>query len=114
MNAGNMDLESYKRELLARSEGYRQTLRSDVREAAAAVEWIPKTLNTLRFASPILMMLAPAAAFAAGRWAFGRRSTASASVARPRFGILGKLITAVRIFQQVKPLWDGYLRGKAH
>jgi hypothetical protein len=113
MNAGNMDLESYKRELLARSEGYRQTLRSDVSEAAAAVEWIPKTLNTLRFASPILMMLAPAAAFAAGRWAFGRAGR-SASVARPRFGILGKLITAVRIFQQVKPLWDGYLRGKGH
>ena len=113
MNAGNMDLEAHKRELLARSEGYRQTLRSDVREAAAAVEWIPKTLNTLRFASPILMMLAPAAAFAAGRWAFGR-ATSSASVARPRFGILGKLITAIRIFQQVKPLWDGYQRAKAH
>ena len=113
MNAGNMDLESYKRELLARSEGYRQTLRSDVREVAASVEWIPKTLNTLRFASPILMMLAPAAAFAAGRWAFGRAAT-SAGVARPRSGILGKVITAIRIFQQVKPLWDGYLRGKAH
>ena len=113
MNAGTMDLEAHKRELLARSEGYRQTLRSDVREAAAAVEWIPKTLNTLRFASPILMMLAPAVAFAAGRWVFGRAAT-SAGVARPRFGIFGKLITAIRIFQQVKPLWDGYVRGRAH
>ena len=113
MNAEYMDLEAHKRELLARSEGYRQTLRSDVREAAAAVEWIPKTLNTLRFASPILMMLAPAAAFAAGRWAFGR-ATATAGVARPRFGIFGKLIAAIRIFQQVKPLWDGYQRAKTH
>ena len=106
-----MDLESHKRELLARSEGYRQTLRADVRETAASIEWLPKTLSTLRFASPILLMLAPAAAFAAGRWAFGRVATPLASP-KPRFGLLGKVMTAVRIFQQVKPLWDGYRRAK--
>jgi hypothetical protein len=106
-----MDLEAHKRELLARSEGYRQTLRSDVREAVASVAWVPRTLSTLRFASPVLLMLAPAAAFAAGRWAFGRVAAPMAS-AKPRFGLLGKFMTAVRVFQQVKPLWDGYRRAK--
>jgi hypothetical protein len=106
-----MDLDSHKRELLARSEGYRQTLRADVRETAAAVAWIPKALSTAKYAAPILLMLAPAAAFAAGRWALGRVVSPIAGP-RPRLGIVGKIMTAVRIFQQVKPLWDGYRRAR--
>ena len=109
MNAERTDLEAYKRELLQRSESYRQALHTEVGQAVSSVAWVPKTLSTLRFASPILLMLAPAAAFAAGRWGTSRTATAAA---RPRGGLFGKVLMAVRLFQQVKPLWDGYRRGK--
>jgi hypothetical protein len=112
MNPQQIDLEAHKRELLMRSEGYRQKLYADVREAAAAVAWVPKTFSTLRFASPILLMLAPAAAFVAGRWAFGRAATPILGARPARSGLFGKLIAAVRIFQQVKPLWDGYRKAR--
>ena len=110
MNAEQTDLESYKRELLVRSEGYRQALRNEIGHAAASVAWVPKTLSTLRFASPILLMLAPAAAFAAVRWATGR---GAAPALKARTSLIGKVFAAVRIFQQVKPLWDGYRRAKS-
>ena len=112
MNQEHLSLESHKRELLMRSEGFRQALRSEAREAARAVAWVPQTFSTLRLASPILMMLAPAAAFAAGRWAFGR-AAAPAAPPKTRHGIFGKVMTALRIFQQVKPLWDGYRRAQS-
>jgi hypothetical protein len=111
MNQHKTDFESYKRELLVRSEGYRQSLRREIQDAGDSLAWVPTTLSTLRFASPLLLTLVPTAAFVVGRWAFGRAGATIADAPK-RSTLFGKLLTAFRIYQQVKPLWDGYKRSR--
>jgi len=112
MNQPKTDFETYKRELLVRSEGYRQSLRREIQDAADSLAWVPTTLSTLRFASPLILTLVPTAAFVVGRWAFGRTGATIVDSPKPRSTLFGKLLTAFRIYQQVKPLWDGYKRSR--
>ena len=111
MNVEASNLETLKQQLILRSEQHRQQLRRDIAEAATSVDWIPRTLGTLRYASPLLLMAAPAIAFAAGRWVFGRGIPAAAPI-KSRLGLFGKLLGAVRLFQQLKPLFDGFRHAR--
>ena len=110
MNDEPADLAAYKRELLLKSEENRRALHREAASATAALAWVPRTLGTLRLASPALLLLGPAVAFAAGRLAFGRAT--AAAIPKTRSGIFGKLLMAFRVFQQVKPLVDGYLKSR--
>lgn len=102
------DLAAYKHELLMRSEAYRQTFRGNLFDVNRAFAWVPRAAHTLRFGSPLLLILAPAAAFLAGRWRLGKAPAVSA-----KRSLFARIFAGIRIFQQVKPMVDGFLKARA-
>lgn len=108
MSAAATDLQARKRQLLAQSEFYRQTLASDIAHLNAATSWIATTLRYARMVSPILAMAVPIAGF------FFRSRKKHAPQPPPRKkNLLGTLLTGYKIARHVKPIWDGFSRARA-
>jgi len=107
MTAGSIDLQARKRQLLAQSEFYRQTLAKDCTQLNSATSWIQTTLHYARLVGPILAMAVPIAGF------FFRPRKKHAPQPPPRKkNLLGTLIAGYRIARQVKPIWDGFHRSR--
>ena len=108
MTSGRNDLQARKRQLLAESEFYRQTLAKDCAQLNSATSWITATLRYARLVSPILALAVPAAGF------FLRPRKKHAPKPPPRKkNLLGRLIAGYQIARQVKPIWDGFHRARA-
>jgi len=108
VTAGTFDLQARKRQLLAESEFYRQTLAKDVAQLNAATSWMTTILHYARLVSPLLAIAVPVAGF------FLRPRKKHAAQPPPRKkNLLGKFIAGYKIARQVKPIWDGFHRARA-
>src|SRR5688500_14474435 len=101
------DLQTRKRELLARSEIYRRALVAECAQLETATAWVARTLQYARLVGPILAMAGPLAA-----WAFRSRSK-PVKTAPPRRNLLGKVLAGYQFARQIKPVWDGFRRSRA-
>jgi hypothetical protein len=102
------DLQARKRELLARSDIYRRALVAECAQLEAAAGWITRTLQYARVVGPILALAGPIAA-----WAFRSRSK-PAKTPPPRRNLFGKMLAGYQFARQIKPVWDGFRRSRAH
>ena len=98
-------LEIRKRELLARSEIYRQALAAEMASLQSATAWISRTLHYARLVAPVLALVIPAAG-----WAFRGRKKATQPPRRK--GLLSKVVAGYHIAREVKPIWDGFRRTR--
>ena len=102
------DLQERKRQLLAHSEIYRQSMQSQLHELKTATAWIPKTARMARSVYPIVVLCAPLLGYTFAR----KRGTRPAEPSRRR-GIFARALTGLKLFRSIKPLWDG-LRSWKH
>lgn len=109
MSTAEMDLQARKRHLLAQSELHRRALATDFAQLNAATSWIATTLRYARMVSPVLAMAIPIAGFF-----FRTRKKHVAPQPARKKNLLGTLIAGYKIARQVKPIWDGFSRARAH
>jgi hypothetical protein len=102
------DLQARKQQLLVRSEIYRCSLAAECARVQAATAWIPRTLQYARMASPILAVAAPLAA-----WLLGSRKR-RVTTPPPKRNLLSTILTGYKVARQIKPVWDGFRRPRAH
>lgn len=102
------DLEARKRELLIRSDIYRQALVAECAHLQAATAWVARALQFARMVSPILAVGAPLAG-----WLFRSRKKRVVTPP-PRRSLLSKVLAGYQFARQVKPVWDGFRRTRAH
>ena len=95
-------LEQRKRELLARSEFYRQSMGADLQNIRSATAWVPRGIKAARAIYPILMTAAPVLGFL-----FSRRRHRAEKNSNGR-GFFAKAFAGYRLFRKVKPVWDGF------
>ena len=95
-------LEQRKRELLARSDFYRQSMAADLQNIRSATSWVPVGIKAARAIYPILMTAAPVLGFLFSR---KRRRAEKNSNGR---GLFAKAFAGYRLFRKVKPVWDGF------
>src|SRR6266853_1408440 len=98
-------LAERKRELLARSELYRQSLEAEFRNIETATAWVPKTVRMVRAAYPVLMLAAPLLGYAFARKK--RRPSNGEAPAPSSRGIVASAWAGYKLFRRIKPLWDG-------
>lgn len=102
------DLQARKQQLLVRSEIYRCSIAAECAHIQAATAWIPRALQYARMVSPILAVAAPLAG-----WLFrSRKKRAVASP--PKRNFLSKVLAGYHVARQIKPVWDGFRRSRAH
>jgi|SRR4051812_3763076 hypothetical protein len=104
MAAEIIDLEARKRQLLTRSEFYRQSMQEDWHEIRSAAAWVPSTIRVVRAVSPIALVVAPLLGFIFGR----KRHKFDPQPEPPRRrNLIASALAGYRLFRQVKPVWDG-------
>ena len=104
MVVGVNELAERKRQLLARSEIYRQSISIEVDQIRRTTAWIPRTIHVARVVAPLLMFAVPLAGALFGR----KRTTRKRALG----GIASNVLAGVRLFRWIKPLWDGVDRRK--
>ena len=95
------NLVEYKKELLARSEYYRQTMGVELHNIRASTAWVPRTFQLFRMASPLLVVAAPALGMLLGRRGHEKHTA-------PRKHMLGKILAGVHTFRRVKGFLDTF------
>ena len=107
MSTAIIDLQARKRQLLAQSQFYRESLVRDVKHLGSATSWLTSTLQVARRVTPLLAMALPIAGF------FFRSRKAPIAKPPPRKkNLLGTLLAGYKIARQVKPIWDGFHRSR--
>jgi hypothetical protein len=102
-----IDLQARKRQLLAESEFYRQTLAADCAHLNSATSWISTTLRMARLVAPVLAMAMPVAGF------FFRSRKKHVLLPPPKKkNLLSSVLAGYRLARQVKPIWDGFRRAR--
>jgi hypothetical protein len=112
----NREFAEQKRRLIARSDQYRHWLAADVRQATENLAWIPRSVQVLRAAAPILALAAPLG------WAFFHRRSqlhpeaqAEAPPApKPAWGLCSRAWRGFQIFQQVWPVVREFQRRRGN
>ena len=96
-------LAERKRELIARSDLYRQSLASDFRNVETATAWVPRTVRVVRAAYPVLMVAAPLFGYVFARKKLRRDDKAPLNGSR---GMVATAWAGYKLFRQIKPIWD--------
>jgi hypothetical protein len=108
-------LAEHKRELLARSEVYRQTLALQSKELQQSVSWVPKTVSMAKSAAPLVALGLPLA----GMLLFRRKKEAPLVHSKPRHappkkGLLAMVLGGVEIYNRLRPLLNAFAHHRAH
>ena len=109
MAAEITDLQERKRELLARSDFYRQSIEVELSSLKTATAWVPRTIKIARAAYPLFLLAAPLLGYAFTR----KRARPEQEQANGRRGFLASALAGYRLFNRVKPLWDGLRSWKS-
>ena len=102
------ELQARKRELLARSDVYRRALVAECAQLEASTAWVQRVWQYARLAGPVLAVAAPIAG-----WALRPRARPGRTPP-PKRNLLGKMLAGYRFASQIKPVWDGFRRPRAH
>ena|SRR2546425_4167181 len=97
------ELEERKRQVLTRSDLYRQSMESEFRDLKTATAWVPKTVKMARTIYPVLLLVAPLLGYTFSR----KRASSSAAEGSNRRGILASALAGYKLFRTVKPVWEG-------
>jgi hypothetical protein len=97
------ELEERKRQLLARSEVYRQTLKLEVANIRYSTALLKRKFSFLRTSSRLLGLAVPLA----GLLLFRRR----AKPANTGNGFLAKLLSGFNLFKQLRPFFQAVQGG---
>ncbi len=106
-------LAEQKRELLARSQQYRQALAADCAEVSASISWVPRTLHLLRVVSPLLVVAAPVAGwFARKKMRNGKiRVPEPATNKAKKAGFIALAFQGFRMYRQFAPVIQSVLKA---
>ncbi len=107
MAASKMTLEEQKRQLIIRSDLYRQAMADEVEFVRDSFAWVPRTLRLARTVSPLLVVAAPVLG-----WAFRRRAAEVVPQAKRARSLLARAWTGFQLFQRVLPIWQGIRRAR--
>src|SRR5438876_11282649 len=102
MAAQMNDLEERKRQLLTRSEIYRQSMESQFHEVKTATAWIPKTVRIARSVYPVLVLFTPLLGYA-----FARKRDPRTPQSSARRGMFANALTGFKLLRSIKPVWAG-------
>jgi len=102
------ELQARKRELLARSDVFRRALVADCARLEGSAAWMTRAWQYARLVGPMLAMAGPLAGWA---WRSRRKP---AKTPPPKRGLLGKMLAGYQFARQIKPVWDGFRRSRAH
>ncbi len=94
----NNELADYKKELLARSDYYRQSMAMDLYNLKLGVAWVPRTIQVLRWAAPALALVTPVLAMV-----MGKKTKAKAAPA-PKKNILAKVLAGIAFYQKARSI----------
>lgn len=100
-------LAERKRELIARSELYRQSLQESVSDIKEATAWISRSVRAVRSIYPVLLLALPLVGLIVRKKGLLRKPPPP-----PRKGLLSKAAMGLKIFRTVKPFWDGFRQGQ--
>jgi hypothetical protein len=104
-------LADRKRELITRSEIYRQSLEANLSDIKEATAWIPRTFRLLRSVYPLALLVLPLLGFAVRRKAWLRKPPPPPK----KKGLLSKAAVGIKVLRTVKPFWDGFRQAqRAH
>ncbi len=107
MAASKMTLEEQKRQLIVRSDLYRQAMADEVELVRDSFGWVPRALRLARAVSPLLIVAAPVLT-----WTFRRRAHEAVPQAKRARGLLAKAWGGFQLFQRVLPIWQGIRRAR--
>lgn len=100
-------LEERKKELLAESEAYRQAMAVEIRNIKASLFWIPRTVQTIRKVSPLLVWGAPLLGMLIGRRISRKpRPDPSAHKHGARKGLLATVLGGIALYRKIKPVFE--------
>ena len=100
-------LERRKRELLAQSEVYRQTLGLEAKRLSDSVNWFPRTVTSLRRFAPLLLFGMPVAGFFFATKKHDHNGQPPPPSKKKR-GFLGKALLALEVFNRVRPVVQSF------
>ncbi len=92
----NNELADYKRQLVARSDYFRQSMAADLYNVKSGVAWIPRTIQVLRWAAPALTVATPIVALLMGKKAKAKPAPA------PKRSLLAKVLAGIAFYQKVR------------
>jgi hypothetical protein len=103
-------LDDYKRELLARSDLYRQTLTLQTQELRSSVAWVPRSLGMVRSIAPILAVAAPIAGFFFARKKITGNSTTARKgpETRAKKGFFATALMGFQLYNRVRPILSAF------
>ena len=102
-------LEDYKRELLARSEVYRQTIALQRSELQSSFAWVPRSVGMARSIAPLLAAVVPIAGFFFARKKLVAAATVKKAPEPPsRKGILATALMGFQLYNRVRPLLTAF------
>jgi len=99
-------LADQKRELIIRSEMYRQSLEANCSDVTEATAWIPRAFRVLRSVYPVVLLAVPLIGFAVRKKGLLRKRPL------PKKGLLSKAAVGIKVFRTVKPFWDGFRQAQ--
>jgi|SRR5688572_2222942 len=102
-------LAEQKRDLIARSDLYRQAMAGDIVRLERTLGWLPRTFALIRAASPLLVMASPLIG-----WVLAGRSKSKLPKElskEKRAGKLARMWGIFRIAQQVVPFVHGFMKA---
>jgi hypothetical protein len=101
-------LAAYKKELLQRSEAYRQALAVHSKELQQSISWVPKTVGLAKTAAPFMALGLPLA----GMLLFRRKKPAPLAPQgkqRPvKKGLLAMVLGGVELYNRFRPLINAF------
>lgn len=99
------ELENRKRQLLADSDRWRQSLSTEIQDFKAVAAWVPRTIRMVRTVYPIILLAVPLLGYLVGR----RRSPVLEFSAPPRKrGIFSSILAGYKFYRNAQPMWDQF------
>jgi hypothetical protein len=101
-------LDAYKRELLARSEVYRQSLALQTQELQSSVAWVPRSLGLVRSVAPIFALAAPIAGFFFARKKLTDSPKSKSPEPRAKKGLFATALMGYQLYNRVRPILTAF------
>jgi hypothetical protein len=92
----NNELADNKRQLVARSDYFRQSMSGDLDNLKMGVAWVPRTVQVLRWAAPALAVATPIVALLMGK----RVKAKPASP--PKKNLFAKVLAGIAFYQKAR------------
>ena len=108
-----VNLVEYKKELLARSEAYRQSLKVQGHELQQSLAWLPRTMGMAKSVAPLMAFGVPLA----GMLLFRKKKPApqARKTAHPpaKKGLLAMVLGGIELYNRLRPILTVFAQHRA-